>query len=205
MNLRREEASGLTIVIQAGGESRRMGMDKGLVEFRGQHLIERVLHRVADLADEILVTTNNLPGYRFLSVPLVADLLPGQGALGGLYTALGSASYSLVGVVACDMPFVSSTMLSAQLDLLIDTAADLVIPRTPQGLEPFHAVYRRSTCLPAVKAALEAGKRRVDAWFPKVKLRYLTQAEIDLHDPKGWAFFNVNTLDDLRKAEMAAD
>jgi molybdopterin-guanine dinucleotide biosynthesis protein A len=199
-----EETAGFTIVVQAGGESRRMGMDKGLVEFMGQPLVERVLHRVTDLADEILVTTNNLQGYRFLGVPLVADLLPGQGALAGLYTALGSASCSFVGVVACDMPFVSPAMLSAQRDLLIDSNTDLVIPKTPQGLEPFHAVYRRSACLPAVKSALEAGKRRVDAWFPQVKLRYLTQLEIRLHDPLGWAFFNINTPADLQKAEKAA-
>lgn len=204
MKFRREEASGLTIVIQAGGESRRMGMDKGLVEFMGQPLVERVLHRVADLADEILVTTNNLQGYRFLGVPLFTDLLPGHGALGGLYTALSSAGYSFVGVIACDMPFISPTMLSAQRDLLIDSNTDLVIPKTPQGLEPFHAVYRRSTCLPAVKTALEAGKRRVDAWFPQVKLRYLTQPEIRLHDPNGWAFFNINSPADLQEAERAA-
>lgn len=199
-----KSASGFTIVIQAGGESRRMGKDKGLVEFLGQTLIERVLSRVASLASEILVTTNNLQGYRFLDVPLVADLLPGQGALGGLYTALSAAGYPIVGVVACDMPFVSPSMLSAQRDLLIQSAADLVIPQTPQGLEPFHAVYRRKTCLPAVKAALQAGKQRVDAWFPQVRLRYFTQEEILLYDPQGRAFFNVNTPADLQKAEQAA-
>jgi molybdopterin-guanine dinucleotide biosynthesis protein A len=201
MDRRQKEEAGFTIIIQAGGESRRMGQDKGLVEFLGQPLIARVMSRVALLAAEVMVTTNDQQSYRFLGVALVADLLPGCGALGGLYTALSAASYPIVGVVACDMPFVSSAMLSAQCNLLLDSGADLVIPQTANGLEPFHAVYRRATCLPAVKAALDAGKQRVDSWFSQVKLVYFTQVEIRRYDPHGRAFFNVNTLDDLHTAE----
>jgi molybdopterin-guanine dinucleotide biosynthesis protein A len=203
MDRGREDAFGFTIVIQAGGESRRMGKDKGLVEFRGQPLVVHVLSRVASLADEILVTTNNPHGYFFLDLPLVPDLLQGHGALGGLYTALSAARNPLVGVVACDMPFVNPGLLSAGRDLLVNSEADLVIPRTSQGLEPFHAVYRRRTCLPAVESALKAGKRRVDAWFPQVVVRYLTQEEIQRHDPQGWAFFNINTPADLEEAKQA--
>jgi molybdopterin-guanine dinucleotide biosynthesis protein A len=181
-----------------------MGQDKGLVQFLGQPLVARVLSRVALLADEIQVTTNDPQGYQFLDVPLVADLLPGRGALGGLYTALFSARHPIVGVVACDMPFVRSSMLAEQRDMLLESGADLVIPQTATGLEPFHAIYRRVTCLPAVEAVLESGYRRVDSWFPQVKVVYFTQEEIRRHDPFGRAFFNINTLEDLRQAERMA-
>jgi molybdopterin-guanine dinucleotide biosynthesis protein A len=204
MEQHREEAAGFTIIIQSGGESRRMGMDKGLVQFLGQPLVVRVMNRVRSLADEILVTTNDQEGYRFLGVPLVADLLPQRGALGGLYTALSAARYPSVGVVACDMPFVNPTVLSAERDLLLESGADLVIPQSADGLEPFHAVYRRATCLPAIEAALKAGKQRVDSWFEQVKLVYLTQEEIGRLDPLERAFFNVNTPEDLIEAERMA-
>jgi molybdopterin-guanine dinucleotide biosynthesis protein A len=204
MDRRTEEKAGFSIIIQAGGESFRMGQDKGLVQFLGQPLVARVLSRVALLADEIQVTTNDPQGYQFLDVPLVADLLPGRGALGGLYTALFSARHPIVGVVACDMPFVSSSMLAEQRDMLLESGADLVIPQTATGLEPFHAIYRRVTCLPAVEAVLESGYRRVDSWFPQVKVVYFTQEEIRRHDPYGRAFFNINTLEDLRQAERMA-
>ncbi|MDD2695858.1 MAG: NTP transferase domain-containing protein, partial [Anaerolineales bacterium] len=74
----------LTLVIQAGGESRRMGTDKALVPFLGVPLIERVIARLAGLGDELVVTANQPEAYRYLNLPIFSDLLPGRGALGGL-------------------------------------------------------------------------------------------------------------------------
>ena len=94
----------LTICVQAGGESSRMGQDKALMPFLGRPLIQRVTDRLAPIADEVIVTTNHPEDYRFLGLPLFPDLKPGRGALGGLYTALSSATCESVAVVACDMP-----------------------------------------------------------------------------------------------------
>jgi molybdopterin-guanine dinucleotide biosynthesis protein A len=193
-----------TIVIQAGGESRRMGQDKALVPFLGQPLIERILERIRGLADEILVTTNNPGAFQFLGVPLYPDLVPDRGALGGLYTALRAASHPLVGVVACDMPFLNPDLLAFEREKLMGTKADIVIPETSSGLEPFHAVYRRSTCLEPVKSALDAGKWRVDAWFYQIKLLALTSEEMRLYDPHLVSFWNVNTPEDLSHAQKMA-
>src|SRR4030066_2533616 len=124
---------GLSIVIQAGGLSQRMKQDKGLVGFRGQSLVQRLMERLSPIADEMLITTNNPEPYRFLGVPLAGDLMPGTGALGGLYTALSSARHPSVGVVACDMPFANPNMLKYQYNLLIALGVDMVIPRTPAG------------------------------------------------------------------------
>jgi len=194
----------LTIVIQAGGESRRMGQDKALLPFLGKPLIQRVFERVAPLADEIFITTNRPESYAFLGVPLITDVAPGRGALGGLYTALYTASEPLVGVVACDMPFVNARLLDAACLLLADPQVDAVIPRTENGLEPFHAVYRRETCLPAVQDVLEAGKWRVDAWFSRARLRFLKPEETAAYDPDRLAFWNVNTPEEFRQAEQIA-
>jgi molybdopterin-guanine dinucleotide biosynthesis protein A len=194
----------LTVAIQAGGESKRMGQDKGLIPFQGQPLIMRVLNRVAGIADELLVTANQPEDYHFLGLTSIPDRLPGRGALGGLYTALDAAHHLAVAVVACDMPFVNPLLLVIQLQLLNDTGADLVIPRTPDGLEPFHAVYRREICLPHVQAALQAGHRRVDAWFEQVRVHEVTPEAIQPYDPLGLAFLNVNTPEELKRAEEVA-
>ncbi len=195
----------LTVVIQAGGESRRMGQDKGLLPFLGRPLIERVMERVRPLADEVLVTTNRPENYGFLGVPLFSDQIPGRGALGGLYTALFAAGQPLVAVVACDMPFVSAPLLAAERDLLELTRSDAVVPRTEGGSEPFHAVYRRETCLPAVETVLKADKWRVDSWFDLVQLRWLQPAEALAYDPLGRAFWNVNTPEEFRQVEALAE
>jgi molybdopterin-guanine dinucleotide biosynthesis protein A len=194
----------LTVVIQAGGDSRRMGQDKGLLPFLGRPLIERVMERVRPLADDVLITTNRPEGYGFLGVPLFGDQIPGRGALGGLYTALFVAQQPLVAVVACDMPFVSAPLLAAERDLLEQTNSDAVVPRTEGGSEPFHAVYRRVACLPAVDSVLKAEKWRVDAWFDLVRLRWLQPEEALAYDPQGRAFWNVNTPEEFRQAEALA-
>jgi molybdopterin-guanine dinucleotide biosynthesis protein A len=194
----------LTVVIQAGGESRRMGQDKALIPFLGKPLIQRVVDRISSLADEILVTTNHPDNFLFLGVSLRKDLLPGKGALGGIYSALRFARYPRVAIVACDMPFVSAELLAAELDLLDQTSSDAVIPQTELGTEPFHSVYRRDTCLPAIQAALHAGQWRVNSWFPEVRIRYLSSKEVHLLDPAGLAFWNVNTPEEFRQAEQIA-
>jgi molybdopterin-guanine dinucleotide biosynthesis protein A len=181
-----------------------MGQDKALIPFLGKPLILRVISRVAHLADELLVTTNRSENFQFLEFPLVPDLIPGRGALGGLYTALSAARHDRVAVVACDMPFVSARLLAAELELLLATQCDAVIPQTAEGTEPFHAVYRRASCLPAIEAALTAGNWRVNAWFPQAKIRFLSPQEIEPYDPQQLAFWNINTPEELRQAEEIA-
>jgi molybdopterin-guanine dinucleotide biosynthesis protein A len=195
----------LSIAIQAGGESRRIGRDKALIPFHGVPLVQRVVERLAPLADELFVTTNQPQAYGFLDAPLIPDIWPGMGALGGLYTALNTATLPLVAVVACDMPFVSPKLLAFQRDILLGSEVDAVIPSSENGLEPLHAVYRRQTCLPAVESALRQSQRRMIDWHPSVNVRLLSIAETKAHDPEGLAFININSSEDLLQAEKLAE
>lgn len=194
----------LTVCIQAGGQSSRMGEDKALKTFLGRPLIQRVVERLSAIADELIVTTNRPDEYAFLNLPLFPDLKPGRGALGGLYTAIASAKHPIVAVVACDMPFASPSLLEAASGLLVQEEADVVIPKSEEGYEPLHAVYRRETCFPAIDAAIRADLWKVVVWFPQVKVRMLTPDEIGQHDPSGLAFWNVNTPEEFAEAEKIA-
>jgi len=195
----------LTVCVQAGGQSSRMGEDKALKTFLERPLIQRVIDRLASIADEVIVTTNRPEDYAFLNVPLFPDLKPGRGALGGLYTAIASAKHPLVAVVACDMPFASANLLEAESSLLLEEEVDVVIPRSDEGYEPLHAVYRRETCLPAIDAAIEADQWKVVSWFPQVKVHVLTFDEIKRYDLLGLAFWNVNTPEEFAEAERIAN
>ena len=204
----------LSIVIQAGGQSSRMGEDKALKPFLGRPLIQRIIERLNPIADEVIVTTNRPEEYDFLNLRLISDLKPGRGALGGLYTAIASATHPLVAVVACDMPFASAKLIKTATKLMVKEEADVVIARvapraeragkSDEGYEPLHAVYRRETCLPAIESAINADQWKVIAWFPQVKVRVLTPEEIKLADPDGLAFWNVNTPEEFAKAEKLA-
>ena len=195
----------LSVVIQAGGQSTRMGEDKALKPFLGRPLIQRVIERLTPIADEILVTTNRPDDYAFLNLRLIPDLLPGRGALGGLYTALASAHGDRVAVVACDMPFASPSLIQSATRLLVEEDADVVIAKTDEGYEPFHAVYRRATCVPAIQSAIEADKWKVIAWFPSVKVRELSTQEVADLDRSSLCFWNLNTPEEFAEAERLAD
>jgi molybdopterin-guanine dinucleotide biosynthesis protein A len=190
----------LSIVIQAGGDSHRMGTNKALLPFMGQTLIERVISRVQDLADELLITSNRPEDLEFLGIPTFPDVIQGRGALGGILTALTVANHPAVAVIACDMPFVNPGLLCWQLQLLEKLNCDGVVPSHAAGYEPFHSVYRRNPCLKAVEKSLDLGKKRADAWFQDVHLEFISHDQVKTFDPNGIAFLNINNEDDYQHA-----
>jgi len=191
----------LTVAIQAGGHSRRMGRDKALVPFLGKPMILHVYERIESLADEVLVTTNHPEDFKFLNLPLYPDLVRDRGALGGLFTAMMVAQHPIVAVVACDMPFVSSDLLAIARDRLVSDRVDAVIPHTDKGYEPLHAVYRKRNCLSAVKESLDSGDWRVISWISKVKVVFIEPQELRILDPDGITFWNMNTIGDIQRAK----
>lgn len=193
-----------SVVIQAGGESRRMGRDKALVPFLGRPMIERVLERVQSLADEVVITSNNPAELAYLGLPVFADVTERRGALNGLLTALTVATGEFVAVVACDMVFASPELLAAEFDALVAEDGDIAVPVTAHGFEPFHAVYRRETCVPAVRRAVERGENRAPSWFSDVRLVAFDRERLDAIGLGGPVFVNANTPDDIVAAEALA-
>jgi molybdopterin-guanine dinucleotide biosynthesis protein A len=193
-----------SLSIQVGGKSSRMGQDKALLDFHGKPLIHHVLNRVSHLANEIFITANQPEKYRFLGLTIFPDIIPDIGPLGGIYTALKTAANPVVYIVACDLPFVNPKLLSRCQDILVNSGIDGVVPQSENGLEPLHAVYRRDTCLPAVEAAIQAGKRRMISWHADAEIHLLTMEEISKYDPHGIAFWNVNTPQEFERAEQKA-
>lgn len=189
----------LTVAIQAGGQSRRMGRDKGLVLLHGRPLVRHLLDRVADLGDEVLITTNQPEDYAFLGARLIPDRSPGAGALSGLRTALQAAHGDKVLVLACDMPFVSRPLLIHLIELA--PQADVVIPRPGGEYEPMHAIYDKG-CLPEIEASLKAGDMRMISFFPRVRVLVVEDDVLGRLDPGGRSFFNINTPADLAQAEQ---
>lgn len=188
----------LSVAIQAGGKSERMGRDKARVLLAGRPLITHVLERVAPLGDEVLVTTNAPEDYAFLGVRLAADERPGAGALAGLQTALRAARHEVVLVLACDLPFVCVPLLEHMLRLA--PQADAIVPRWRGEFEPLHAVYRRN-CLPAIDLALAEGRQRMISFHSAIQLTVVDEDQVAAYDPQGLTFFNINTPDDLLAAE----
>lgn len=200
----------VTVVIQAGGESRRMGQSKALVPFAGRPLICRMVDRLSPVADELIITTNEGERLQFLfemypelNLKLQPDLHEYRGALPGLHTALEAATNPFVAVVACDMLFASGRLVVAESLAMKESGADIVVPVNKHGFEPFHALYRRDTCLPAIRETLESGSKRAQEFFNRVNVREFTQQEVLTAEPMGGCFINANTPDELHRLEEA--
>ena len=197
----------ISLVIQAGGESRRMGFPKEELVMDGKHVIESQIERFASFADEAIITTNHPERLNFLNdnyslpVRIEADIIPNKGALSAMYTALAKASFERVCCIACDMLFASENLLSAQIKIMNLGGYDAVIPVNKHGREPFHALYERKNCLEAVKRAMDVGKTRVQGFVDDANLKIyeMTQAEVRQAVPRGGCFINVNTPDDVKK------
>jgi molybdopterin-guanine dinucleotide biosynthesis protein A len=193
----------VTPVVLAGGRGTRLGgVNKALLEISGRRVIDRLLAALRPLAAGDIVIVNNdgslagLPG-----TVLVPDVDPGAGALVGLYSGLRAVRTPLATATACDMPFVSTDLLRALLALA--PGHDAVVPVLEDQPEPLHAVYRVS-CLPAIEAALAAGRKRLIAFYDAVAVRYVGEAELQQWDPDLRSFLNINRPEDLVRAEALA-
>ncbi len=184
-----KKIAGVTGVILAGGESRRMGSDKSLLPLNGSLFIEHVYRQMADLFEEVIVVTNSPSLYQKLPCRKVPDVYTAQGALAGIHSGLHHARFGKAFVVACDMPFLSGEVIRYLCSV---DGGDLVIPRSPHGLEPLHALYSKS-CLPAIKKVLEKGKKRIILFFDDVCAVEVAGENLANLDPEGLSFRNINT------------
>ena len=192
----------VTGVILAGGMSTRLGRDKAVEPLAGQPLIGRVLSMLSDVTDTSVVVVNDEARGAELPLPedvdVAVDAYPDSGSLGGIFTGLQAASADWALVVACDMPFLNPTLLARMLELRTDH--DVIVPVLDGRPEPTHALYSKA-CLPHMEERLQHGKLKITGFYEDVRVRYITEDEVNLLDPDRLSFFNVNTQDDLDRAK----
>ncbi len=187
----------ITVAVLAGGRSKRMGTDKSFTLLQGRPLIEHVLERVEPLGAYTMLITNRPADYAGLSLPMFADVFPGKGSLGGLYTAL---TYSPTGhtlCVACDMPFLSPPLLQHLIDLR--DGYDVIVPRIDGFPEALHAVYSKA-CLEPMRTLIQQDRLKIIGFYHQVNVRYVEEEEIRQFDPELRSFINVNTPAELAQA-----
>ena len=192
----------ITGVIQAGGGSTRMGgRPKALLDVGGRRIIERVLDAVTPSVGEVLLVTNTPDLYAFLGLPMVADVYPDHGSLGGIYSGLKAATGDAAFTVACDMPFLHPDVV--RLVVSRAATADVVIPRVGDRLETMHAVYAKS-CLPHIETLLAARRLKIVGFFERVRVAEIAEAEVARHRDPALVFMNVNTPEELARARELA-
>ena len=187
IRVQRAKAGKIAGYVLVGGRSSRMGRDKALLPHHGSALAASVAHEVERAAGQC-VLVGDPARYEQLGYPVVADLYPGEGPLGGILTALHHTQAEWNVIVACDMPRVTAEFAGRLLDRT-HGEVDLVSPTGPSGrFEPLCAVYHRR-CAAHIQPAFDRGVRKIAEAVEGLRLETVLIPELTLLD-------NVNTPDD---------
>lgn len=180
-----------TAFVLVGGESVRMGRDKALLPYRTGTLAGYVAEQARCAAGSVTLV-GSPERYSRLGFPVIADLDPGRGPLGGIVTALEASTAAWNLILACDMPNASATFLASLLDAVNAAPAtcECIAPERGGRLEPLCAVYHRRS-LPSLRAALAAGELKLQN-----VLRQLNLLRWAVDEP--YWFRNVNTPEDWK-------
>jgi molybdenum cofactor guanylyltransferase len=194
----------MTSIILAGGKSLRLGQSKALQAIGGKSLIQWVVDCLAILSTEIIIATaygEAIPCSSAVRIKTVADIYPGKGPLGGIYSGLTASSSSRAIIVGCDTPFLSVGLLEYMTQ--ISSTLDVVVPRIKKKVEPLCAVYSKN-CVAPIQELLEQNELRISKLFRMVKVKYVEEDEINNFDPEHLSFFNINSQADLERARKLA-
>ena len=181
-------------ILVGGRASRFGGCDKSTIHIGGRSILERQLAELSQVTDDLLLVGVNSQSERPSGVRQIPDRVAGCGPLGGLDAALAAARGSALALVACDLPFVTAALLNHLLALTAE--ADAVIPRTERGYHPLCAAYTRG-CQAIVARRLEARQLQMTGLMEDIRVRVVTEEELDAFGRRDRLLANVNTQADL--------
>lgn len=189
----------ITGAILAGGMSRRLGQDKATLRLAGKPLARCVADHLAPLVADLWLVTNTPVAHLDLGLPILSDLVPDQGPLGGLRTVLFYSRTPWVLAASVDNPFLSEALLAALTGRAGKTRRAAVVYSSERGLEPFPGLYH-VRLLERLGDYLRA-RFHVRPFLEKIRPEVLPPEVLVGAEPGTRHFFNLNTPEDLRTAE----
>ena len=184
----------VTGYILAGGQSSRMGMDKGLIELNNKAIIEHVIHQLKPVVNNIVIVSGN-QAYSKFGYELITDIIPQSGPAGGIHAALNHTATASNFILSCDMPFVTSQAI----DFVINHAQgfQITIPFFKNNYEPMFGVYSKD-CASYWQTMMKEGKKKLLDLISQFAVQQLFVDGNSLFDDS--VFININTKEDLMNA-----
>ncbi len=184
-----------TGVILAGGRAVRMGgRDKAFAAVDGEPIAVRTVRLFHRLFPQVIVATNRPERFQGLDVQTVSDRHPDCGPLAGIHAAMLESRNPWLFVAACDMPGLDADVIAWLLDR--PRAADAVVPRWDDDIEPLHALYAVHA-LPTVEHCLVTGRHAMREFLPAIRVDYVDEHELRALRGAARSLLNVNTPEDL--------
>ena len=183
----------IEVFILAGGKSRRMGTDKGLVKFKGNPMISHIIEILDKLNLKTSIVSSNEEYLKF-GKPVYKDVISNKGPLGGLYTALEYSQAPMVLLLACDMPSINRKGIQSLMTVAEPGKIAIATDRTQ--ISPLFACYPRSL-KDKVANALLADELKLQDFISKQ-----SHVVLDLNSLGNTEILqNLNTIEELKAAE----
>lgn len=170
-----------------------------MIPVGGKRILDRIYEVFSQVFDEIFLVSNHPVRYLEWNLNIVTDLFPLRSSLTGIHTGLFYATTSYAFVTACDSPFLKKELIEAIVDR-IEPGYDAIIPELSVGLEPLCAVYARK-CLNRIEDHLAREKLKIQMVFKKNRIKTIPEKILREVDPDLVSFININSAEDLEKAE----
>lgn len=192
----------VTAFILAGGKSTRMGSDKAFVTLEGRTLLSRALELARSVTPDVRIVGDRAKFAQF--APVVEDLFPQCGPLGGIHAALRASQTDLNLLLAVDLPLISPELLQYLITRARGAAAMVTAAKASRGWQPLCAVYRREFA-EAAEQALRTGKYKIDMLFAPDCTQLVSEQELAAAGFSADIFRNVNTPEELAEVEEMQD
>lgn len=186
----------MNAVILVGGKSRRMGSNKAFLKIGEKTFLEQQIELLGNVFDEIMISANSVDEYKGYGLPVIQDIYPEKGPLGGIYTALVNSKTDYSFVTACDMPFIEKGLIS-YLGSLTE-GYDVVVPLNGEMLEPLHAFYSKN-CIGPIKRELDENNLKVTKFFSQVNVKKVSIGEFMESNERKNPLTNLNTVNEYNE------
>ena len=190
------------IILSGGLNSRMGGHNKAFLELGGRSFFDRILSVLEECFDQLLLVTKQPQFYANQPIRIVEDIFSLRTPLTGIHAGLVSMATDYGFVTSCDTPLLK-TELVRLLVSEIDVDVDIVAPASGSYFQPLCAVYSKR-CIPFIEDRLGRGDVKTDSMYETLKVKRIPYAQLQVVDPKLESFFNINTPEDLKFANQAA-
>jgi len=192
----------MTALILCGGKSTRMGRPKAFLPYRGTLMITHMVGLVRQLFSEVLLVTNEPELFDGLEIDTVKDIIPHRGPLGGILSGLLIASHNHSFVIACDMPFIDTKLITELVRK--GHKSDMLVLMHEKGIEPLIGVYSKS-CINALEESLFSGKTNLSDFASGLNAQVLFCSDLSSKDKNLLPpYFDIDTPQDYTAAIMSS-
>jgi molybdopterin-guanine dinucleotide biosynthesis protein A len=187
------------VILSGGLNTRFNGQNKAFIRVGQKRLLDRLYDVFSDLFDDIILVTNHPLQFLDWDLTIVTDIFPVRSSLTGIHAGLFYMKHPFGFFSACDTPFLKKELVKTLIEQ-IESNTDIIMPETAAGFEPLCAIYS-NRCLKQAEQHLKENKFKIQWAFRGNRTRYIPESVLLQQDPDRTSFFNINTPEDLTRAE----